>query len=202
MQWISLPSPMCCNAHESRLVWKASTVTGHRAWHISIWLGFWGRDPKETRSGAWRIQFIFDPFIRSWLQVMHPEAYLEHLASTKQVSDIKNIIRGSISLISLLFASIKLLNSYVVWFPISCHDCGGMKKTWNAIGSRSVQEIWCELCSGPVWWKKRCFQTSIIIHAYVNTCIHASVHLCICASIHLCICLLSIHPSIFLSIYL
>ena len=41
-------------------------------------------------------------------------------------------------------------------FPARVHDFEGMKKARNAIWSRSVQEFGRELCSGPVWWRKRC----------------------------------------------
>ena len=78
---------------------------------------------------------------------------MDRLASTKQVLDLKNIIRGPFSLILLICLSV---SAYFVCFLVHFHDFEGMKKTRNAIWSRSVQEFWRELCSGPVWWRKRC----------------------------------------------
>ena len=31
-----------------------------------------------------------------------------------------------------------------------------MEKTRNAVWRRSIQKFWRELCSGPVWWGRRC----------------------------------------------
>ena len=44
----------------------------------------------------------------------------------------------------------------VIYISMCFHDFEGMKKTWNAIWTRSMQDLWHELCSGFVWWRKRC----------------------------------------------
>ena len=89
-----------------------------------------------------------------------------------------------------------------------------MEKPGNAIWSRSVQEFWCVLCSGPVWWRRRWFLninnnlcnggraiaraikryafdffTYIYIYICMHLCIYASLHVCIYVSIYLPICL-------------
>ena len=51
-------------------------------------------------------------------QLMHPEAYLDRLACTKQVSDLKNIIRSPFSSILLTFLSV---STFFAWlYVISC----------------------------------------------------------------------------------
>ena len=41
-------------------------------------------------------------------ELMHPEAYMERLASAKQVSDIKNIIQGPFASILLTLLSVSV----------------------------------------------------------------------------------------------
>ena len=91
---------------------------------------------------------IFHLFTRLWHQVMHPETYMEPLASTKQVSDLRKLTRGPFSWILLRFVSVSV---YLVSFVMSSHDSEGMEKTRNAIWSRSVSDFWRELYPGPVW---------------------------------------------------
>ena len=50
-------------------------------------------------------------------EMMYPEAYMERLASTEQVSDVKNVIRGPFSSISLTSLGVSV---YFVWCMISC----------------------------------------------------------------------------------
>ena len=58
---------------------------------------------------------VTNAFLDHWLGFghpwLHPEAYLERLASTKKVSDVKKIIRGPFSVILLTFVSVSV---YVV----------------------------------------------------------------------------------------
>ena len=65
---------------------------------------------------------------------MHPEAYLDRLASTKQVSDLKNIIRGPFSSILLTFLSVSayLLCINVVFCVFHVFLCISMiSKVWK-----------------------------------------------------------------------
>ena len=57
---------------------------------------------------------LFGPFLKVWTELMHPEAYLDRLASTKQVSDLKNIIRGPFS--SILLTSVSVMRNLYDYF--------------------------------------------------------------------------------------
>ena len=57
-------------------------------------------------------QGFLDIFCGSGHELMHPEAYLELLATAEQVSDVKNIARGLFSLILLTFVSV---SAYLVF---------------------------------------------------------------------------------------
>ena len=59
---------------------------------------------------------------------MHLEAYLEGLASMKQVSDVKKIIQSQLSSIVLTFANINVILYDFTTFLMHFHDCQGMQK--------------------------------------------------------------------------
>ena len=60
---------------------------------------------------------------------MHPEGYLDRLASTKQVSDVNKVVRGQLSLILLLFSSVSVFvefrmgNILIVVLPFFMFVC-------------------------------------------------------------------------------
>ena len=66
------------------------------------------------------------------------EAYLDRLASTKQVSDVRKIIRGPSPLILPIFGGACVYLNTFACCPSHFHDSEVMQKTRNAIWSRSV----------------------------------------------------------------
>ena len=148
-----------------------------------------------------------------------------HPQNSSRIS--KKNIRGQFPLIVLIFVS---ASAQFTRPPEHLHDFEGMEKTWSAIWSRSVQWVGRDLCSGPVWWRKRCSSNidsylrdgghenqnrtfeflqpegctnsnvRLLRSVYIYVYIYVLMHLCICSSMHLCI-YASMHLSIDLYIY-
>ena len=62
-------------------------------------MGFWDQSLQEIRPGGWGAQVFLIPFPSFWHQLMHPEARVDRLTSTKQLSDVKFVFLNSISVL-------------------------------------------------------------------------------------------------------